>query len=147
MLNGQIRVLNKVPVPPPPVNQFMLKVECMSGDADEYKTQTYHHPLNEPEEFAKYVQILGAFFRLNWNEGCDEARVKCAIHSMAKELDLCGQEAVEWYTDLVGGDVTSNGEYLRRPMSMNTYMYDEHGNQFEIQVLDQNHMPIKSTRY
>lgn len=111
---------------------FELSVEGMSGDAD-------HHEINtqtgSEEKLIPYIRILQHVEKLDWNSLIDEDCVKEAITEKAEELGLDVDRITDWFSDMVGRDITNDSR--RAVMSdFGVYWYDEEGVKYHVTVED-----------
>ena len=114
-----------------PKSTWRLHVRAMSGDADHYEHNT--SDFSNVEELSKHFSLLDAFCRLNWNAGCEEKTVNKAVHSAAELVKLDVEEAMDWYSEFVGHDVTYD-EYRARPDRVWVTYFDESGVEHSVTI-------------
>ena len=91
---------------------FILHARSMSGDADAYRTETHEFDNSAQglKELEERLALVLAVSRLTWNDGCDNVKVADAVRRCATErklTTLTPDEAVEWFSDLMGRDSTT----------------------------------------
>jgi len=115
-----------------PIDMYELVVTGMSGDGDHYeKTSDY----GDQEQIAEWINILNAVSGLGWNARCcDDDAVFAAISKRAEELETDPEEAVDWYSDMVGSDITSNDGLHAMFTGAEVFWYDPDGEKFNVNV-------------
>lgn len=114
-----------------PKSTWCLHVRAMSGDADHYEHNTSH--FKNVEDLSKHFSLLDAFCRLGWNAGCDEKIVNKTIKTAAEAVKLDVEEAMDWYSEFVGHDVTYD-EYRARPDRVWVTYFDETGVEHNVTI-------------
>lgn len=128
----KLTIGTRVKTPFIPIDTYELVVTGMSGDGDHYeKTSDY----GDQEQIAEWINILNAVSNLGWNARCgDDNAVFAAISQRAKELEIDPDEAKDWYSDMVGSDITTNNGLRAMFTGVEVFWYDPDGNKFNVNV-------------
>lgn len=111
---------------------FELSVEGMSGDADHHEISTQ---TGSEEKLIPYIQILQHVEKLHWNSLIDQECVQEAIAEKAEELGLDVNRITDWFSDMVGRDITSDSRQAVMT-DFGVYWYDEAGVKYHVTIED-----------
>lgn len=139
-LLDSVEVGKPVPVVESPKMKWRLRVTTMHGDADHYeKIKMDFSELSHKSRcrLELYLKMLEAFFKLSWNEGCEQSAVLSAIMSATGLAD--GPASDMWY-ELVGYDITYGGGQWATPDKVELTFFDDKGIEYTTKL------PFKTTR-
>jgi hypothetical protein len=115
----------------PPVNVFELVTTGMSGDGDHDEENTQ---LGGHDTIVQYIEILNAVSAMGWNARCgeDEA-IYGVVRAKATELGLDPDRLQDWYGDMVGRDITCDGQRAMLT-GVEVFWYNANGEKFNVTV-------------
>ena len=125
----ELKIMGPVRLEKNPINKYRLHVNAMSGDADSYEINIMD--LDDLDVLLKYVKILGIRWYMKGDIYSDSS-VNKAIEEKSEELGM--EDARDLYSDLVGYDVTSQGQYASCEDIKVTY-FDSNGIEHNVLII------------
>jgi len=114
-----------------PRNTFVLTVEVMHGDADQYTTESYSYSKDDERGLGEMVKLVYAVF--NMRDGAHETTlVEQELAEVGKDFKM--EYPSDMYIDLVGYDVTTNGNFLAVPEKLSIVWYDSMGVKYPVDI-------------
>ena len=109
---------------------FILHVKSMSGDADEFHTNEMHFGRDEEAPWINvFLDYFVRYSKLEWSEQCD---LRAGVLN-SRELESFG-DIEDGLLDLVGSDVTSDGQWYARPDSIWVTYVDSDGLEHDVDI-------------
>lgn len=115
----------------PPVSVYELVATGMSGDGDHYAK---HSEFGDHDTIMPYVELLFALNNMDWNDKCEESIIAEVLGAKATELGLDVNHATDWFHDMVGNDITSDGSCYAMLNGIELFWYDATGQKFQAEI-------------
>lgn len=115
-------------------NLYEVKLECMSGDADAYHTNG--SSFSDKQQMIDYVTIALAISEAMSSGYARD--IEEVVDELEKVLSPELFESVEdgdEISDMCGGDVTCDGQYLAAITGVEVFWYDENGTKFNCEII------------
>ena len=114
-----------------PRSTFVLTVEAMHGDADQYTTKSYSYDEDDECGLGEMVKLVCAAFNMGFDVRNPDFVVQ-ELTEVGKDFNM--KYPSDMYVDLVGYDVTSDGNYLASPVKLSIVWYDSTGVKYPVDI-------------